>query len=639
MSTKVLIADKSKEDREIIKETLLSSEFDVFHITKENIYEANDGLEAFGIMGKHPDIEFFFSEIDMPHLNGYELLEVLHDTDKIQKAKIVFISNSTITKSLSTSMQKSILGTISKPIDSAGIIESFKKLVEDALEKESKDAEEKARVRLVQDEQRSVIKSIIEKYYTLSKFETTIDLDKLSSIIEVYIHEDDFIPSEDLMVIIPPIVSEFLMEMEISAKVDNYKLQFLFDNQLIEVREEKEKAKEKVFEANLMNDPDIEEQNFSSIVLEDMIKEIEMLNEIDVDVDTKEVVEKRFDHIVQYIKEERIALDGSKKSLDYIRMRCFMFKAYELLTDVDFTIDVKELRDIKKRIEAYLKDIEYYSNFKNKNSPEYCFDEIFALYQKKYLKYKYVANEMFQNREQHKQYRTLIEKLDKKVAIFKKTETKTFYGMFMKQLQKIIVAYYDLLNKYTYQFDQILWDRARESNAVKNFFQSRKIIGPLCTKSLLSYYVKVNKVNEEDANRYSALASLLEKSNPKNVIYVSNNVKESSILENAITSIDTNWKFYTLAKFSLVDSWITGNDMPDLMIIDFKFDTEVENGYDLLKMMYKKYPKLHQIKHRIIMVFDKISIDTIEEAGKYGVKEFLKRPLVASEVKNKLRFL
>jgi DNA-binding response OmpR family regulator len=161
----------------------------------------------------------------------------------------------------------------------------------------------------------------------------------------------------------------------------------------------------------------------------------------------------------------------------------------------------------------------------------------------------------------------------------------------------------------------------------------------MCTKSLLNYYVKTNKVSDEDNSRYSALAQLLEKSHPKNVVYISNNIKESTIMENAVTNIDTNWNLFTLAKLSLVDAWITGNDMPDIMIVDYNFDTEVENGYQLLRSLYKKYAKLEKMSHNIVMVFNKISISTVEEAGEFGVKEFLKRPLVEVEIRNKLRFL
>jgi CheY-like chemotaxis protein len=639
MSVKILIADGSAEDRKIIKSTLLSDEFNVFDIKEDGIFEAKDGLEAFGIMGKHPDIEYFFSEVDMAHLNGDELLEVLNDTGKINRAKVIFISNSDINAVLSTATKKCILGTISKPVDAEKILSSFKKLLSDAQEKEQKEQQQKEEVKLIQDEQKSVIRAIIEKYYILSKYEKSIDIEKLQSIINVYINEDDFIPSEDLMIIIAPIVSEFLMEMEIVDKVDNYKLQFLFDNQLIEVKEDKESSKKATFEANLMNDPNITDPDVGSIDMDSIVKKVESSKVIEVDLDTKEVVDKRFLPIVEYIKSHRVALEDSKKELDYIRMKSFMFKAYDMLTDVDFTIDIKELKDIKKNIELLLKDIDYFVNFKNKTAPDYCFNEIFAKYQHNYLVLKYASDEMFKNREAHKEYRTVLDKLDKQIVAFEKNETKSFYNMFMKQLQKIIVAYYSLINRYTYKFDELLWEKARASATVKNFFQSKRIVGPMCTKSLLSYYVKINKVNDEDAKRYSALAAMLEKNNPKNVVFISSSVKDSALIESAVTSIDTNWHFYTLAKLSLVDSWITGNDMPDILIIDSKFDTEVEDGYALLKHLYKKYGRLQKISHRIVMLFDKVSIDTIEKAGTFKVKEFMKRPLIEAEVKNKLRFL
>jgi CheY-like chemotaxis protein len=639
MSIKVLITDASKDVRNKIKDALLSTSFDLFEVSEDNILEANDGLEAFGLIGKHTDIKYFFSDVDMKHLKGDELLEVLLDTGKLNDVKVVFISDTDITKKLPTNLKKYVLGTILKPFKVAQAIDTLKKLIVEAKERESKEKEASLKAEEIQVEQKVIIKNIVDKYYRLSKFEKEIDYTKLDNIIDIYINPEEFIPSEELMVIIPPIMSEFLIDMEVNAKVDNYKLQFLFDNQLIEIKEESSENKKDAFVANLMNDENMPNFEFGDINLEDMVKNIETVRAIETTLEAKDVTIKRFEPIIKNIKKEQASLSDVKNSLDYIRMKHFMFKAYEMLTDMDFTIDNKDLKDTKKKIEQLVSDIEYFVNFRDKNSAEYHFVEIYSLYQKEYQMYKYAAEKMFENRDANKKYRTVIEKLDKMLKGFEKTETKTFYNMFSKQLQKIIVAYLDLLNKYTYKFDSMLWKKARESNSIKNFFREKRIPGSMCTKALLSYYVKINKVSDDEKDKYTALVAMLEKSNPRNVVYISNNSKESSIIETAVGNVDTNWKLYTLAKLSLIDSWFKGNDLPDILIIDANFDLEVENAYELLKWLYKKYPKVETIQSQMLMAFDKVNIDAVEKASEYGIREYIKRPFVEAEIRNKLRFM
>lgn len=639
MSVKVLIADSSQDVRELLKRVFLSDTFDVFKTTQNGIFEAKDGLEAFGFIGKYPDIEYFFADIDMKHLKGDELLEVLIDTGKLKNSKVIFMSNTDISKKLPTNLKKYVLGTLIKPLDEKKLGATIAQIVKNSKDKEASEKEQVEKLFQIQNEQKRIIKNIAEKYYTLSKVEQPIDLNILQNVIDTYINPDDFIPNEDLMIIIAPIMSEFFMEMGLNIKVDNYKLQFLFDNQKIDVKVEKSSAQQDVFEVNVMNDPDLPKYDFGGESIENMVSKIEVLKQIDITIDPTDIVAKRLDPIMTYIKKEGASIGDSKKSLDYLRMKCFMFKAYQMLIDMDFTIDSTELRDMKKKIEKIVADIEYLTTFRDKNSPEYIFNEIYSPYQKEFLLYKYTADTLFKNRDENKQYRTLIEKLDKLVKFFIVNETKLFYSYFIKQLQKVIVSFYEVLNKLTYQFDFVLWQKARESNSVKNFFREKRIAGSLCTKSLLNYYVKVNKVSDDEKSQFASLASMLENSNPKNVVYLSNNVKESSIIEQAISNIDTNWKLYTLAKLSLIDAWFTGNELPDILIIDSNFDMEVENVYELLKWLYKKYPQLEKIQPQVLMAFNKISIESVEKASVFGIREYLKRPFVEAEIRNKLRFM
>jgi CheY-like chemotaxis protein len=71
MPAKILIADDSATDRLIIKNML--SEY--------NTLTACDGQEAMLLIDLHPDIDILILDLNMPKMDGFEILEVLKSND------------------------------------------------------------------------------------------------------------------------------------------------------------------------------------------------------------------------------------------------------------------------------------------------------------------------------------------------------------------------------------------------------------------------------------------------------------------------------------------------------------------------------------------------------------------------------
>ena len=83
MSTKILIVDDSTTDRLIIS-TMLA---DYQTLT------ACDGLEAMEFIAKNPDIDLIILDLNMPRMNGFEVLEALQQDPEYRKIHTIILTN------------------------------------------------------------------------------------------------------------------------------------------------------------------------------------------------------------------------------------------------------------------------------------------------------------------------------------------------------------------------------------------------------------------------------------------------------------------------------------------------------------------------------------------------------------------
>lgn len=83
MENKILIVDDSVVDTALIKAILSDQE----------LYLAKDGIEAFEIIDRIPDIDLMILDINMPRMNGFEVLEKLRSEQKYAKIVTLILTN------------------------------------------------------------------------------------------------------------------------------------------------------------------------------------------------------------------------------------------------------------------------------------------------------------------------------------------------------------------------------------------------------------------------------------------------------------------------------------------------------------------------------------------------------------------
>lgn len=94
---KILIADDSQIMRKIIRTNLLK-------LGVNQVLECGDGATAYRTIVANPDIKILFTDLNMPVLNGYDLIKQIRSLPKFKNIEIIVISDH-----LGESAQQSLL--------------------------------------------------------------------------------------------------------------------------------------------------------------------------------------------------------------------------------------------------------------------------------------------------------------------------------------------------------------------------------------------------------------------------------------------------------------------------------------------------------------------------------------------------
>ncbi|HHV71447.1 MAG TPA: response regulator, partial [Clostridia bacterium] len=84
MSIKILVADDSASDRMKIKNML--SEYCVL--------TACDGVEAMRVLEEDDEISLLILDLNMPNMNGFQVLEFLKGEERFRKLRTIILTNS-----------------------------------------------------------------------------------------------------------------------------------------------------------------------------------------------------------------------------------------------------------------------------------------------------------------------------------------------------------------------------------------------------------------------------------------------------------------------------------------------------------------------------------------------------------------
>jgi len=87
MDTNILVVDDSVFARSIIKKSL-----EIYGFEGLNVYEANNGYEALAVLKTH-EIDVVFTDLNMPDLNGEELLRMIKSKAEFSHIPVVIITS------------------------------------------------------------------------------------------------------------------------------------------------------------------------------------------------------------------------------------------------------------------------------------------------------------------------------------------------------------------------------------------------------------------------------------------------------------------------------------------------------------------------------------------------------------------
>ena len=106
---KILIVDDSKFNRAILKEILGET---------YNYLEAENGNQAIQIIGENIGIDLMLLDINMPQMNGFEVLKIMKRSQCIEETPVIMISSEESVDTMREAYEMGITDYITRPFDS-----------------------------------------------------------------------------------------------------------------------------------------------------------------------------------------------------------------------------------------------------------------------------------------------------------------------------------------------------------------------------------------------------------------------------------------------------------------------------------------------------------------------------------------
>ena len=110
--TKFLVVDDFSTMRRILRSLLRERGF-------INVIEAEDGLDALRKLHAYQDIAFVIADINMPNMNGFELLAAIKSDQKLKSLPVLMVTAEARKEDIILAAQRGASGYIVKPFSKA----------------------------------------------------------------------------------------------------------------------------------------------------------------------------------------------------------------------------------------------------------------------------------------------------------------------------------------------------------------------------------------------------------------------------------------------------------------------------------------------------------------------------------------
>jgi len=222
---KILIADDSKVMLKMIRNAILNDACNYISFSNEDILFAEDGLKAFEVLGANADIDYLISDINMPGLNGYELLEVLDDTGLLKTTKVIFCSG----EILKPMKNRSVVGFLKKPMKSDKMALRLNDIFQKEIQRQKHFDAKKKHVDEHNEKLTNDIIQLVKSYCLAENISETCDDNKLSSIICEYSDPFEEIIESELLDISTAVMTQVFDDFGVDVGVNLEKLNFLYE--------------------------------------------------------------------------------------------------------------------------------------------------------------------------------------------------------------------------------------------------------------------------------------------------------------------------------------------------------------------------------------------------------------------------
>jgi len=354
------------------------------------------------------------------------------------------------------------------------------------------------------------------------------------------------------------------------------------------------------------------------------------------------------------------------KTLPYKKLKRFILTAYNNLIEIDPKINDKSLLDVKNA----LNEIEYYYDklLRQIKSPIYVnLEKLVLNRQENYLilKKRFESNKELsvENTKKANLLEPKIKELEQKLKTLnpKSLEYKEKMELLKSYKRKYVdlidatqklkeenakiadsikefeTYYKDLFEKFfksessilikilkkeldvlAYEFDTLLWDNAKKSKLIQQFFKEAKIEGSYSTKTFMKYYLKnleMNKMNEKDVELVEIFNEL--KLFNKNIIIYDRNRSEAREISTIIENIehDSDVKIFDNIK-EMILYIKDNNSLIDVVLVN------VDKG--VLKLVDKLKPLIDKIGAKIYLFSTTIEVEGIKKLSIEQLKKEIK---------------
>jgi two-component system chemotaxis response regulator CheY len=124
MAMDILIVDDSAAIRKILQRVLRQTDLPI-----GDVYEAGDGVEALAVLGRSK-VGLVLSDINMPNMDGLQLLSRIHTIDSMKGVPIVMITTEGGQGKVMEAVQLGAAGYVRKPFTAEQIKDKLASLIQ-----------------------------------------------------------------------------------------------------------------------------------------------------------------------------------------------------------------------------------------------------------------------------------------------------------------------------------------------------------------------------------------------------------------------------------------------------------------------------------------------------------------------------